>query len=375
MSARATTRASDILFVKAALELAALGRNSCAPNPPVGCIIVRDGQVIGRGYHKVAGQGHAEVNAIADAGGDIAGATVFVSLEPCAFVGRTPACAQTLIDARAKRVVIGVEDPHPQVAGNGCQMLQDAGIEVSVLDLPEAGQMIAGFVSRILKKRPRVVLKSASSLDGAVALASGESQWITGQSARQVVQELRAQSDAVITGAGTVMADDPQLNVRDPALLQRHLAQPLRVVLDSTLRASPDSQIFSDGTLVVHGLDVGARYPSPTRGELEYMALANGPRDLAGLLEALAERGCNDVLVEAGPKVLGSFLQSGGKDPLWDEWVCFIAPKALGRDSLSVADFALAELAQAHAATIVDHTLIGDDLQLRLIPAAGAGPR
>jgi diaminohydroxyphosphoribosylaminopyrimidine deaminase/5-amino-6-(5-phosphoribosylamino)uracil reductase len=300
---------------------------------------------------------------------------VFVSLEPCAFVGRTPACAQTLIDAGAQRVVIGVEDPHPQVAGKGCQMLRDAGIEVRVLGLPEAQQMIAGFVSRILKKRPRVVLKSASSLDGAVALASGESQWITGQPARQVVQELRAQSDAVITGAGTVMADDPQLNVRDPELLQGHLVQPLRVVLDSTLRASPASQIFSDGTLVVHGLDAGAHYASPTRGEVEYMALANGPRDLAGLLEALAERGCNDVLIEAGPKILGSFLQSGSKDPLWDEWVCFIAPKVLGRDSMSVADVTIADLARSHAAKVLDYTLIGDDLQLRLVPAAGASAR
>ena len=362
-------RQSDVLFVKTSLELAALGRNSCAPNPPVGCIIVRDGRVIGRGYHRFAGQGHAEVNAIADAGGDIAGATVFVSLEPCAFVGRTPACAQTLIDAGAKRVVIGTEDPHPQVAGKGCQMLRDAGVNVRVLGLPEAEQMIAGFSSRILKGRPRVVLKSASSLDGAVALASGESQWITGPQARQVVQELRAQSDAVITGAGTVTADDPQLNVRDSRLLQGHLAQPLRVVLDSTLRASPDSQIFSDGTLVVHGLDAAARYSSPTRGDVEYMSLASGPRDLAGLLERLAERGCNDVLVEAGPKVLGSFLQSGGEAPLWDEWVCFIAPKTLGRDSMSLADIALAELAQAHAAKITDYTLIGDDLQLRLVPA------
>jgi len=369
------SRQSDTLFVKATLELAALGRNSCAPNPPVGCMIVRDGQVIGRGYHQAAGQGHAEVNAIADAGGDIAGATVFVSLEPCAFVGRTPACAQTLIDARAKRVVIGVEDPHPQVAGKGCQMLRDAGIEVRVLNLPEAEQMIAGFVSRILKKRPRVVLKSASSLDGAVALASGESQWITGQPARQVVQELRAQSDAVITGAGTVIADDPQLTVRDPVLLQGHLAQPLRVVLDSKLRASPDSQIFSDGTLVVHGLDAGARYASPTSGEVEYLALTNGPQDLAGLLEVLAERGCNNVLIEAGPKILGSFLQSDSGVPLWDEWVCFIAPKALGRDSMSVADFAIAELAQAHAAKVLDCTLVGDDLQLRLAPAAGVETR
>jgi diaminohydroxyphosphoribosylaminopyrimidine deaminase/5-amino-6-(5-phosphoribosylamino)uracil reductase len=172
-----------------------------------------------------------------------------------------------------------------------------------------------------------------------------------------------------------VIADDPQLTVRDPVLLQGHLAQPLRVVLDSTLRASPDSQIFSDGTLVVHGLDAGTRHASPTSGEVEYLALTNGPQDLAGLLEVLAERGCNNVLIEAGPKILGSFLQSDSGVPLWDEWVCFIAPKALGRDSMSVADFAIAELAQAHAAKVLGCTLVGDDLQLRLVPAAGADAR
>ena len=274
------TRQSDTLFVKAALELAALGQQLC-PNPPVGCIIVRDGQVIGRGYHRVAGHGHAEVNALPMLAGTLQALRCLSVLSLVPLSGRRLR-AQTLIDAGAKRVVIGVEDPHPQVAGKGCQMLRDAGVDVRVLGLPEAEQMIAGFVSRILKKRPRVVLKSASSLDGAVALASGESQWITGQPARQVVQELRAQSDAVITGAGTVIADDPQLNVRDSKLLQGHLTQPLRVVLDSTLRASPDSQIFSDGTLVVHGLGAGARYSSPTPGDVEYMSLANGPRDLAG---------------------------------------------------------------------------------------------
>ena len=202
-------RQSDVLFVKTSLELAALGRNSCAPNPPVGCIIVRDGRVIGRGYHRFAGQGHAEVNAIADAGGDIAGATVFVSLEPCAFVGRTPACAQTLIDAGAKRVVIGTEDPHPQVAGKGCQMLRDAGVNVRVLGLPEAEQMIAGFSSRILKNglvscsNPPAVWTEPWRWPLVKANGSPVSQ------ARQVVQELRAQSDAVITGAGTVMPMTP----------------------------------------------------------------------------------------------------------------------------------------------------------------------
>ena len=247
-------------------------------------------------------------------------------------------------------------------------MLRNAGIEVTEFDMPAARQMVAGFVSRITRKRPRVVLKSASSLDGAVALESGESQWITGAAARRQVQRLRAQSDAVITGAGTVAVDDPQLNVRDEELLAKPLKQPLRVVLDSSLRAPPNRQIFSEGTLVVHGLDQDARYGQQTPGAIEYLALAGGPRNLTGVLEALAERGCNSVLVEAGPKILGSFLNPLHEVPLWDEWVCFIAPMAIGSASLPLADFALARLAAAHRAKVVEHRMIAEDLQLRLQP-------
>ena len=358
---------SDTLFVRAALELAAHGRNTCAPNPPVGCIIVRHGEVIGRGYHKKAGEAHAEVNAIADAGGDVAGATVYVSLEPCAFVGRTPACAQTLIDAGVARVVVGAGDPHPQVAGKGADMLREAGIEVVMLELAEAQSMIAGFVSRIMRKRPRVVLKSASSLDGAVALASGQSQWITGPQARGQVQALRAGCDAVITGAGTVIADNPQLNVRDPQLLMTGVQQPLRVVLDPKLRVPGSSQILSPGTLVVHAKGPDACYADIPAGQVEYLAFEEDPIDLSLLLEALAERGCNNVLVEAGPAVLGSFL-SPNKIPLWDEWVCFIAPKVLGSASQTLAAFTLGDLAQAHAANIVERAMVGEDLCLRLVP-------
>lgn len=358
---------SDTLFVRAALDLAALGRNSCAPNPPVGCVIVRDGEIIGRGYHKKAGEAHAEVNAIADAGGDVAGATVYVSLEPCAFVGRTPACAQTLINADVARVVVGAVDPHPRVAGKGADMLRGAGIEVLMLELAEARAMIAGFVSRIARRRPRVVLKSASSLDGAIALASGQSQWITGSQAREQVQALRASCDAVITGAGTVIADNPQLNVRDPQLLKGGVQQPLRVVLDPKLRVPSNSQILSPGTLVVHAQGPDACYADIPAGQVEYLDLQNDPIDLSMLLEALADRGCNNVLVEAGPAVLGSFL-TPSQVPLWDEWVCFIAPKVLGSASQTLAEFTLGDLAQAHAAKIVERRMVGEDLCLRLVP-------
>ena len=368
----AVMHASDTLFVQAALELAALGRNSCAPNPPVGCLMVRDGQVIGRGYHKQAGGPHAEVAAIADAGGDVAGATAYVSLEPCAFEGRTPACALTLIEERVARVVVGTQDPHPQVAGKGNELLRQAGIEVRVLELPEAVAMIAGFKSRILRQRPRVVLKTASSLDGAVALSNGDSQWITGEQARRQVQELRACSDAVLTGAGTVIADDPLLNVRDPELLQGNLQQPLRVVLDPKLRVPGQRQILSPGTLVVHAQEPEAQYPDVAAGTVEYLSLPDDPIDLAALLEALANRGCNNVLVEAGPKLLGSFLRPRQGPPLWDEWICFVAPKVLGADSQSLADFALSELSLAPNATVVEQTRVGEDVRLRLVPASNA---
>ncbi|MGK0260977.1 MAG: diaminohydroxyphosphoribosylaminopyrimidine deaminase, partial [Candidatus Azotimanducaceae bacterium] len=197
--------ASDLLLLKAATELAEQGRFTCAPNPTVGCIIVRQGELIGRGYHAVRGQGHAEVQAIKDAGGDVSGATVYVSLEPCAFEGRTPACAQTLIEAKVARVVIALTDPHPRVAGLGAKMLVEAGIEVEQVELPEAQAAIRGYASRIVRQRPWVTVKTASSLDGSVALANGESQWITGPQARADVQRLRARSDAIVTGVGTVI--------------------------------------------------------------------------------------------------------------------------------------------------------------------------
>ena len=196
---------SDQLFLQAAIQLAERGRFTCAPNPTVGCVIARDGAIIGRGYHARTGEGHAEVNAIADAAQDLAGTTVYVSLEPCAFEGRTPACAKTLVTAGVARVVIAAEDPHPQVAGAGIGILRAAGIEVALMVQPEALALIEGYVSRVTRGLPWVRVKSASSLDGAISLGSGESQWITSPQARADVQYWRARSDAIITGVGTVL--------------------------------------------------------------------------------------------------------------------------------------------------------------------------
>jgi len=353
---------SDRLFLRSAIELAERGRFTCAPNPTVGCVIVRDGRIIGRGFHARTGEGHAEVNAINDAAGDVAGATVYVSLEPCAFVGRTPACAQTLIDVQVARVVIAAEDPHPNVAGAGINMLRAAGVEVALMVQPAALELIEGYVSRITRARPLVRVKTASSLDGATALGNGESQWITGSAARADVQYWRARSDAIITGVATVRADDPQLNVRDADCLP--CRQPLRVVLDSELRIPPDATLLHDGgeTLLVHRPHVAVPSHLQRLPGVSCLAAAGGTEDLDGLLEHLAQLGCNEVLVEAGAKVCGSFAQQ----KLWDEWLCYIAPKWLGSDSRQLADVQVQALALAPQGSIKSVTMIGNDMRVQV---------
>ena len=373
---------SDRVFLQATIELAELGRFTCAPNPTVGCIIVRGGAIIGRGHHVLTGSGHAEVNAIADAGGDVAGATVYISLEPCAFAGRTPACAQTLIDAKVARVVVAAGDPHPRVSGAGLKMLRTAGIQANLITQPEALDLIAGYACRVLDNKPFVRIKTASSMDGATALTSGESQWITGPQARDDVQYWRARSDAIITGIGTVLEDDPQLNVRAEQF--RHAHQPLRVVLDARLRTPADARILNDGgaTLLVHNTDAEIpehlralaelEAPSETQmdaregeGQVRLLGLNDGPRYLSAVLTHLAEQGCNEVLVEAGPQVCGSFAQAD----LWDEWLCYVAPKWLGSASRNLADFSLAVLANAPHGNIIELIKTGDDMRVRVEPS------
>ena len=354
---------SDGVFLQASIELAERGRCTCAPNPTVGCIIVRQGLIIGRGYHALTGADHAEVNAIKDAGGEVAGATVYVSLEPCAFVGRTPACAQTLIDANVARVVIAAEDPHPQVAGAGIEMLRAAGVEVNLLTQAAALDAIAGYSCRIYNDRPLVRIKTASSMDGGTALASGESQWITGDAARHDVQYWRARSDAIITGVMTVLADDPQLNVRAAQFVD--CLQPLRVVLDTRLRTPEHAQLLSDGgaTLLVHDADAEVPAYFKNHDNVELLGLSGGPRDLAAVLTDLAQRGCNEVLVEAGAQVCGSFAAMA----LWDEWLCYVAPKWLGSGRRGLADINVTDLAGAPAGKILEVCQIGDDVRVRLM--------
>jgi diaminohydroxyphosphoribosylaminopyrimidine deaminase / 5-amino-6-(5-phosphoribosylamino)uracil reductase len=354
--------AADLLYLRASVELAEQGLYSCTPNPRVGCLLVRDGRVIGRGAHLRAGEGHAEINALADAGGDAAGATAYVSLEPCNHTGRTPPCTRALIGANVRRVVVAMRDPNPLVAGQGLAELKAAGIRTELRMLPEAEALNAGYVMRQRQGRPFVRLKIAQSLDGRTAMASGESRWITGPGARADVQYWRARSCALITGSGTVLTDDPELTVRDRRYaVQGRLRQPLRVVVDTGLRVPADAALLrTEGpVLFAHGV-----HAQPVHQGADHLACGDQEVDLVALLDALAERGCNEVLVEAGPRLVGAFLARN----LWDEIVLYLAPKLLGSDARPMANLPLLHLDQAVQATIGDCVNIGGDLRVRLIP-------
>lgn len=370
---------ADFDFMAAAIGLARRGLYSSRPNPRVGCVLVRDGRLIGEGWHIRAGEGHAEVNALANAkerGEDVAGATAYVSLEPCCFVGKTGPCSEALIAARIARLVYGMEDPNPQVAGQGLQQLRTAGIVVDgpVLE-SEARALNPGFIQRMEKGRPWLRLKMAMSLDGRTAMASGESKWITGPAARRDVQRLRARSDAVISGIETVLRDDPSLNLRaaeldlpDAEAIARQ--QPLRVIVDSAGRLPARAQ-----TLQVAGkvLLVNARpcaRPETSVASVEQVILpgAQDRVDLAALLGLLAERQCNEVLVEAGATLAGQFLQRG----LVDEVIIYMAPKLLGSSARPLFQIPLDTMAAQLGLKIDELRPVGQDWRItaRIDPEA-----
>jgi diaminohydroxyphosphoribosylaminopyrimidine deaminase/5-amino-6-(5-phosphoribosylamino)uracil reductase len=358
---RTMSRDLDRLFLEAAVQLAERGLFSCTPNPRVGCLIVRDGVVLGRGAHLRTGEGHAEVNALADADGDVSGATVYVSLEPCSHTGRTPPCTRALISANVRRVVAAMRDPDPQVSGSGFAQLKAAGIPAELHELPEARALNAGYIKRVQDGRPLVRLKIAQSLDGRTAMASGESRWITGPDARADVQYWRARSCAVVTGSGTVLTDDPQLTVRDARYaVEGRIRQPLRVVADTGLRVPADAALLraAGPLLFAHGAEAVLQLP-----DVEHLACGADEVDLTQLLEALAGRGCNEVLVEAGPRLTGAFLARG----LWDEILLYVAPKLLGSDARPMATLPLAALDQAVDMSIAECVTLGDDQRLRLV--------
>lgn len=338
--------------------------NIATPNPRVGCVIVREGRVLGEGSTQPPGSNHAEIEALQDArrnGHDVRGATVYVSLEPCSHFGRTPPCSTALIEAHVARVIAAVEDPNPVVFGRGLEMLRSGGIDVRCgLLEQEAADLNVGFFSRMRRGRPWVRLKIAASLDGRTALPNGVSQWITSDDARADGHAWRARACAVLTGIGTVKADNPQLNVR----LVDTPRQPLRVLIDSRLEVDPAARIF-DGTgsvLVVCAVKSPARTAVLVeRGcEVVHLPGPGGKVDLPALMTELATRGINEVHVEAGFKLNGSLLAAG----VADELLVYLAPMLIGEGQGMVALPPLAELAQARRLTLREITQVGEDVRL-----------
>ena len=331
--------AADSQWMARALQLGQRGLLTATPNPRVGCVLVKNGKNIGEGWHVRAGEPHAEVHALRAAGAAAQGATAYVTLEPCSHHGRTPPCAEALIEAGVARVVCAMQDPNPRVAGQGFAMLRAAGIAVECgLMEAAARDLNIGFVSRMTRGLPFVRSKIAASLDGRTALANGVSQWITGAAARVDVQHWRARSCALVTGIGTVLADDPQLNVR--IATER---QPLRVVLDSALRMPPTARMLQGGRVLVctASQDAGKRAALERQGaEVLLLPDAAGQVDLPAVLRELARRGINEVLVEAGKTLNGALLRAG----LVDELLLYLAPQLLGDAARGLAD--LGELTQ-----------------------------
>lgn len=380
---------ADTLYMQRALALAAEGRFTTHPNPNVGCVVVdysnaAAGEVVGEGYHLKAGEAHAEVHALAAAGERAKGATVYVTLEPCNHTGRTPPCVDALIHAEVARVVVAMEDPFPQVAGAGVKRLKKAGIKVEVgLLEKEAFAVSRGFFLRQKLGRPMVQLKMAASIDGRTALANGISQWITGHEARADVQLWRAQAGAILTGAGTVLADDPALNVRitefptgsdypgEPG--KQAVRQPLRVVIDHRGEVHPSAKIFADGgpVLLVRAQPSGMQLP-PHAEELVMETGVTGRVDLTALLQLLGERGIHTVWVEAGARLAGALLTA----ELVDELVVYMAPKLMGDQAVGM--FHLKNITHMDNVPVWEYNSVqqvGTDVRMVLTKTAGFGLR
>lgn len=346
-----------------ALRLAERGRYTADPNPCVGCVIVRDNQVVGEGWHERAGGDHAEIVALRQAGPSAAGATLYVTLEPCCYRGRTPPCTVALIAAKPKRVVAAMHDPNPKVAAGGIAALREAEIEVDVgLLADQALQLNRGFAHRMKSGRPWVTIKLAASLDGRTAMASGESKWITGNAARSDVQRLRAHSSAIVTGIGTVLADDPRLTVR----LEGVSRQPVRVVVDSRLRVPDSAKLWTQGGQVIVATAVTdtAKFTRLQHHGAAVISLPSpqGGVDLTALLQHLGQREVNELLVEAGPILAGALMQSG----VADDVVLYLAPRLLGDDAHGMFQMpGLTRLADSCELQVDDVRTLGGDVRIR----------
>lgn len=361
----------DQHFMARAIRLARQGWYTTFPNPRVGCVLVKDGEILAEGWHEKAGEGHAEVNALAQIE-DARGCTAYVTLEPCSHQGKTPPCADALVAVGVSRVVIGMQDPNPLVSGRGIKILQEAGIDVTcgVLEA-EAEQLNTGFISRMAHNRPFIRCKLAMSLDGRTGMQSGESQWITGPAARSQVQQLRAGSSAVITGVGSIIYDDSSLTVRADQLKlddaeRISQRQPLRIVLDSQLRIPLTAKILRQpGETVI----VFCQAEPQKLAELKALGVtcvrlpadSMGRVALPSLMEYLSERECNDVLLETGATLAGAFAQAG----LIDELIIFMAPTLLGHSARGLLHLpGIDKMADQVPLELKDCRVVGNDLML-----------
>jgi len=361
-----------------AMQLARQGLYTTKPNPRVGCVIVNQSVVVGSGWHEKSGADHAEIVALKAASDRARGATCYVTLEPCCHQGRTGPCEKALIEAGVKRIVIAMEDPNPQVFGQGIAQLKAAGIDVQLgLMREQALQLNKGFVSRMQRQRPYVVCKLAMSLDGRTAMANGESKWITSSVARLDVQRLRAQCGAIITGCGTVLSDDPTMQVRWRELAETDelylplsaYSQPLRVVLDSDLTTSPQAIVYGPpgATMVVTASKAAEmRVAFENRGiAVEVCANESGRIDLDKMLAYLAQRQINEVLLEAGPTLCGAFLKAN----LIDELIIYMAPKLMGSTAQPLVNLPLLKIADTLALKIKEVRAVGDDWRITAVPS------
>ena len=361
----------DVAFMQLALDLAKQGEFTTTPNPSVGCVLVKDGEVVGKGFHAKAGEPHAEVMALREAGEKARGATAYVTLEPCSHFGRTPPCAKGLVEAGVSKVIAAMCDPNPQVAGKGLQILSDAGIESAVGLLEEnAEQLNKGFLKRMRTGKPFVQLKLAMSIDGKTAMASGESKWITGAQARADVQQYRAKASAILSTSQTVLADDPSLNVRWEELPpdvkadypQEKLRQPVRVILDSTHKVRSDFKVFlTESPVWLVGEDDYPLTGFPVFTDYLQLDRNQGETRLQALMAELGKRQINTLWVEAGATLAGALIAEN----LVDELIIYMAPKLLGDQARGLCHLPnLTQLADAPLWQLQSCEPVGDDLKL-----------
>ncbi len=365
------THPNDRVWMNRALQLAERGLYTTHPNPRVGCVLVVDAKVVGEGWHERAGGPHAEVVALRAAGDLAQGATAYVTLEPCAHTGRTGPCARALIEAGVRRVVAAHQDPNPDVAGRGFAILQEAGIEVSVGVLEaQARALNPGFLRRMQEGLPWVRLKTASSLDGRTAMANGQSKWITAAAARSDVQRWRARSDAILTGVGTILADDPELTLR-PELWSECSAperlQPWRVVMDTHLRTPVQARLFRtepERVMILHGAGPWEHQPGDYPEGVVLHGFAETALDPWDVLRWLAAHSIQEILLEAGATLAGSFMRAG----LVNEWVMYQALTLLGSTARPLLEWSMQDMSEQRRMSLLDVRQVGDDLRMILRP-------